>query len=170
MWTNILDMEMLVGTYVWIDFFSQNADLFGWQLREQLVYVELVIFTQVLAVQLGRGGGHGGGLFRRRLWRTTEKDQYYYRGWKKKYTRKALWKTVRIWKPERESVSTKTAVIILFTPVGRVATYDWATETRQRESRLKRRAGSTPCRAKIINTPRGPDGSTASAENPTAIG
>jgi len=83
MWTNILDMEMLVGTYVWIDFFSQNADLFGWQLREQLVYVELVIFTQVLAVQLGRSGGHGGSLFRRRLWRTTEKHQYYYRGWKK---------------------------------------------------------------------------------------
>jgi len=71
-----------VGTYVRIDFFSQNADLFGWQLREQLVDVELVIITQVLAVQLGRGGGHGGGLFRRRLWRTTEKDQYYYRGWK----------------------------------------------------------------------------------------
>lgn len=56
-------------TYVGIDFFGQNTDLFGWQLREQLVDVELVVLAQVLSVQLGRCGRHGRGLFGWRLYR-----------------------------------------------------------------------------------------------------
>lgn len=49
------------GTHVWIDFFGQNADLFGRQLGEQLVDIELFVLAQVLAVKLGRRGRHGSG-------------------------------------------------------------------------------------------------------------
>lgn len=59
--------QWVCGTYVGIDFFGQNADLFGRQLRKQLVDVQFVVLAQVLAVQFGRCGRHGGGLFRRRL-------------------------------------------------------------------------------------------------------
>lgn len=52
-------IELHYITHIGINFFGQYGYLLGRQLRQQTLHIHIIVFAQILAVQLGRRGERG---------------------------------------------------------------------------------------------------------------